>query len=151
MNDLLQLNRTIAEHWLGKLNPDQEEYLAHTPVCVGRLPGSADELAKALAASKRRRGDVLRVLKLNRRYLHYVRLAAKDACAGHVDMLLKLGIDLDQAAFLSRLSNDDIALLALSWQGPIVEFAGKSFRRGAMMQAVAAKHHAIGFIAARTR
>lgn len=149
MNDLLQLNRSIAEHWLGKLDAGQEDYLGHMPVCLGRLPFSAAELSNAMSVAKRVRNDTLRVLKLNRRYLLFARLAAKDVAAGKLDRLIKLGITLEQAAFLSSLTNDEVALLALIWQGPIVQFSGQSFKRGAAMQVGAAKHHAIAFIATR--
>ena len=41
MDELFELNRSIAEHWLGKLDREQEDYLSLKPVCVGELPHSA--------------------------------------------------------------------------------------------------------------
>jgi hypothetical protein len=147
MDDLLKLNRCIAEHWLGKLNTSQENYLSFTEVCLARLPHSANELANALSDSKRARDDKLRVLALNRRYLSFVRLASKDVAAGKFEMLIKLGINMSQARLLSNLSNEEIALLALVWQGPIMKFMDRSFIKGTAMEPGAAKQHATAFMA----
>jgi hypothetical protein len=147
MDELFELNRSIAEHWLGKLDTDQENYLSLKPVCVGVLPHSAHELAHMLAASKKAHAQSLRVLALNRRYLNFARLAAKDAAAGKLEMLIKFGISLDQAQFLGSLSSEEVALLALAWQGPIVQFAMQSFVEGAAMPLSVAKHHAAASIA----
>jgi len=149
MDDLLQLNRSIAEHWLGKLDGRQEEYLGYTPVCLGDLACSAAELAQTLEASKKTRADRLRILELNRRYLQFARLAAKDVAAGKLEMLIKLGINMAQAAVLGQLSDEDIALLALAWQGPIVQFASRSFRQGTAMHEGAAKQHARALLATK--
>lgn len=147
MDDLLELNRRIVEHWLGKLNARQENYLGFTEVCLARLPHSAEELAQVLATSKKAHDEKLRVLALNRRYLSFVRLASKDIAAGKFEMLIKLGINMSQAHLLSNLSNEDIALLALVWQGPIMHFGDRSFVKGTAMEPGAAKHHAAAFIA----
>ena len=147
MDELFELNRSIAEHWLGKLNREQEDYLSLKPVCVGDLPHSARELAQMLAASKKAHAQALQVLVLNRRYLNFARLAGKDAAAGKLEMLIKLGISLEQAQLLGSLSNDEVALLALAWQGPIVQFAMRPFVEGAAMPLSVAKHHAAASIA----
>lgn len=142
MDDLLELNRTIAEHWLGKLSANQENYLNFTEVCLGLLPHSAEALAAVLTTSKQAREDKLRVLELNRRYLNFARLASKDIAAGKHEMLIKMGINMSQAKLLSALSNEEIALLALVWQGPIVAFQRQPFIKGAAMEIGAGKHHA---------
>ncbi len=49
MDDLVQLNRSIAKHWLGSLNADQEEYLRFVSVCLGQLIPGAAELTGVLA------------------------------------------------------------------------------------------------------
>lgn len=148
MDELLELNRNIAEHWLGKLDREQESYLSLKSVCVGKLTHNASELARMLATSKKVHAQALRVLALNRRYLSFARLAGKDAAAGKLDMLIRLGIDLDQAQLLGNLTNDEVALLALTWQGPIVQFAMQSFVEGVAMPLSVAKHHAAACIAA---
>jgi hypothetical protein len=147
MDDLLQLNRTIAEYWLGQLNARQQNYLSFAEVCLALLPYSAEQLASALAASKNTRDNKLRVLELNRRYLSFARLASKDITAGKHEMLIKLGINMSQAKLLSSLSTEEIALLALVWQGPIVRFRDRSFLKGAALEPGAAKHHATAFMA----
>ena len=147
MDELFELNRSIAEHWLGKLDREQEDYLSLKPVCVGELPHSAPELAQMLAASKKAHAQALQVLALNRRYLSFARLAGKDAAAGKLEMLIKLGISLEQARLLGNLTNDEVALLALAWQGPIVQFSMRPFVEGAAMPLSVAKHHAAASIA----
>jgi hypothetical protein len=147
MDDLPELNRRIAEHWLGKLNASQEHYLGFTEVCLAQLPHSAEALANVLAASKKTRDDKLRVVALNRRYLSFARLASKDVAAGKVEMLIKLGINMSQARLLNNLSNEEIAWLALIWQGPIMHFRDRSFVKGAAMEPGAAKHHATAYMA----
>jgi hypothetical protein len=149
MYDLVELNRNIAEFWLGSLNAGEQAYLGHAPVCVGDLACGATELAQVLAASKKARTDRLRILKLNRQYLQFARLAAKDAAAGKLDRLIKLGLNMDQANVLSQLSNEDVSLLALLWQDPIVQLAGGSFRQAAAMHAGAAIQHAKALLATR--
>lgn len=149
MNDLVRLNRSIAEYWLGKLDGPQEEYLGYAPVCLGDLACSAAELAQALEASKKSRVDRLRILELNRQYLQFARMAAKDVAAGKFEMLIKLGLNMDQVAVLGQLTNDEVALLALTWQGPIVQFASRSFRQGSAMHEGAAKHHATALLATK--
>lgn len=147
MNDLIQMNRRIAEHWLGSLGPDQEAYLGYVPVCVGQLPHSATELNDVLAGFKQEQRDHLRTAKLNRRYLTFARLAAKDAVAGKPEMLIKLGITLEQAEVLGKLTDQEVDGLAFAWKGPIVRFASQAFRRGAGLRVRAAKHHAAAFLA----
>ena len=62
-------------------------------------------------------------------------------------MLIKLRISLEQAQLLGNLTNDEVALLALAWQGPIVQFAMRPFVEGAAMPLSVAKHHAAASIA----
>ncbi len=151
MDDLIQLNRRIAQHWLGSLDPNQEAYLSYVSVCLGQLTHSAAELNEVLACFKQEQDDLLRVAKLNRRYLNFARLAAKDAIAGKPEMLLKLGITLEQAEVLAKLTDGELARLAFSWKGPIVRFASQAFSRGAALRVRAAKHHATAFVATRTQ
>ena len=148
MDELALINRCIAQHWCGDLNTDQEAYLDHMLVCLGQLAPSAAEMSSVLASSKSARENALCVLELNRRYLSFARLASKDAAAGRPEILIKLGITAEQAAILAGLNDDEIALLALVWRRPIIEFATLSFAQGTAMPGNAARLHATAFIAA---
>lgn len=148
MDDLIKLNRRIAEHWLGRLDANQEAYLSHTPVCLGRLTPSAAELAQVLSCSMQKLHDPLSVAKLNCMYLHFARLAAKDVAAGKPEMLIKLGIGLEQAEILASLTNEQIARLGFDWDGPILRFPSKAFKRGVALHVRAAQHHAAALVAA---
>jgi hypothetical protein len=149
MDDLERLNRTIAYYWLGHLDADQEAYLAYASMCVGRLTHSASELAELLKDLKQKQRDPLYVGKLNRRYLRFGRLAAKEAAAGRLDLLVRLGISLEQADLLRNLTDDDLDRLAFGCEGPIIQFASQAFGRGAALHFQAGRHHATAFVAAR--
>ncbi len=149
MDDLTELNRCIAKHWLGHLDASQEEYLGYTSVCLGQFSYSTAYLAEALRDARIARENALRVLELNRRYLKFARLAARDVVAGNPEMLIRLGITLELADWLGKLSDEDIGMLALTLQEPIVRFiASQAFCRGAAMQSAVAKHHATAMIVA---
>jgi hypothetical protein len=151
MDDLIKLNRRIAVHWLGSLDADQEEYLSYASVCLGQFTHSNVDLAEVLARSKLMHHNSLPIAKLNRQYLRFARLAAKDAAAGKPEMLVKLGITLDQAERLATLTNEEVTRLAFGWDdGPIVRFPKQAFTRGAALHARAAKHHATAFVATRS-
>ena len=149
LDDLQTLNRLIAVHWLGHLDPGEEAYLIHTRVCIGQLTHSATDLARLLDWLKQKRPSALAVGELNRRYLNYARLAAKDAVAGNPDTLVQLGITLRQAQWLSQLSDADVDRLAFDWGRPMVEITRRAFQRGADLHARARKEHAGAFVAAR--
>jgi tryptophanyl-tRNA synthetase len=148
MSDLLELNRRIAEHWLGRLDAEQEAYLGHVAVCIGQLDHSAADFAQILTYSNH---NPLPVARLNRRYLRFARLAAKEVAAGRPEMLVALGIDLDQAALFRRLTDEEVDRLAFGWNAPIVQFADKLFRRGAALHERAARQHAAALVATRAR
>jgi hypothetical protein len=151
MEDLIKLNRRIAQHWLGSLDSQQEAYLSYVPVCLGQLTYGAAELNQVVTRFKTEQRDLLRIAKLNRRYLNFARLAAKDAVAGKPEILIKLGITLEQAEVLGKLTDEEVAGLAFSSKGPIVYFASQAFRRGSALRVRAAKHHATAFVATRAR
>ncbi len=100
MDDLVQLNRSIAKHWLGSLSADQEEYLRYVSVCLAQLIPDAAELTGVLACARQEHLNSLSVAKLNRQYLRFARLAAKDVAAGKIEMLIRLGVTLEQAEIL---------------------------------------------------
>jgi len=147
MDDLEKLNRTIALHWLGNLDAHQEAYLAYASTCVGLLIGSASELAERLRSLRQNQHDPLGTAQLNRRYLRFARLAAKDAAAGKFDMLVRLGITVSQAQLLRDLTDQDVDLLAFGWNAPIVRFSRDAFKRGTGLHPQAGKHHATAFVA----
>jgi len=148
MDDLQKLNQAIAAYWLGKLDADQEAYLAYVSTCVGVLIHSAGEFAERLKSLRQNQHHPLQIAKLNRRYLHFARLGAKDADVGKLDMLVRLGITLSQAQLLRDLTDEDIDRLAFGWDGPIVRFASQAFNRGTALHIQAGKHHATAFVAA---
>lgn len=149
MHDLERLNRQIAAHWLGRLDAEQEAYLDYTSVCLGHLTHSATEMARLLDGLKREDLNSLLVANLNRRYLNFARLAATDAVAGKPDMLVRLGLTLDQAELLRSLTDEEIDRMAFGWGGPIVQFSIQAFRRGVALHTQVGRHHAAGFVAAR--
>ena len=151
MDDLTKLNRRIAAHWLGGLDIDQEEYLRYASVCLGQFIHSNVDLAEVLARPKQTHHNSLSVAKLNRQYLRFSRLAAKDAAAGKPEMLVRLGITLEQAEAMANLTNEEINWLAFGWnEGPIIRFAMQAFISGAALDARVAKHHAAAFVATRS-
>ena len=149
MDDFEKLNRRIASHWVGNLDANQEAYLGYASTCVGLLPHSASELTERLQELRQKERDALEVAKLNRRYLRFARLAAKDGVGGNLDMLVRLGITLEQADLLRSLTDDDLDRLAFGWNGPIIRFANQAFDRGTALHTQAGKHHAAAFVAAR--
>ena len=149
MNDLIQLNRRIAKHWLGSLDADREEYLRYVNVCLGQFTHSVAELTRVLASARQVHFNSLFVAKLNRQYLRFARLASKDVAAGKFEMLIRLGITLEQAEALGKLTNLALSRLAFEWNGPIIQFAAQAFQRGVALHVRAARHHATAFVAIR--
>jgi hypothetical protein len=149
MDDLELLNRRIAQHWLGRLDAEQEAYLDYASVCLGHLTHSAAEMNRLLDGLKRENLNSLLVAKLNREYLRFARRAAAEAASGRPDMLVRLGLTLDQAALLRSLTDEEIDRMAFGWGGPIVQFSIQAFRRGVALHHQVGKHHAAGLIAAR--
>jgi hypothetical protein len=150
MDDLIKLNQKIVLHWLGSLDSEQEEYLTYIPVCLGQFEHGSVELSDVLARPKQSHHNSLSVAKLNRQYLRFARLAAKDVAAGKPEMLIKLGITLDQAEVLANLTNDAVTRLAFGWEeGEIIRFESRAFIRGAAMRMQVARHHATALVATR--
>lgn len=147
MDDLIKLNRSVAAHWLGILDSDHEAYLSYAPVCLGQFPHSVAQLAEVAGRAKLKHHNCLSVAQLNRQYLRFARLAAKDVAAGKLEMLIRLGITLEQAEVLGNLSDEALTRLAFGWEGPIVRFAREAFQRGVALHVRAAKHHATAFVA----
>ena len=148
-DNLRAMNRLLAEHWLGALGSDQADYVEHASVCFAQLSVSAATLKRRLKRFQRLDRSGPQVVELNRAYLHFARLAAKDALSDRPDMLVRLAMTLDQARFLCELTDEDIELMALGWNQPIVRFPRQAFRRGAQLHRLAGRLHAASFAAAR--
>ena len=150
IHDLQQLNRWIASHWLGRLDAHQEAYLAHARICIGRFAHSTAELTLLLDHLKES-ASAFHIGELNRRYLAFVRLAAKEATAGRPDLLIPLGITLSQASWLGSLSDDDLDRLAFGIGAPMVRFARGVFQRGVALHARVGAQHAAALVSAQPR
>jgi hypothetical protein len=118
IDDLQELNRLIARHWLGILSKEEEAYIEFAPVCVGHLSQSAVELTRLLTQLREERWTALSIGALNQRYLQFVRLAATDTSLESIDALVRLGITMRQAEFFRRLSDADLDRLAFGAQAP---------------------------------
>jgi len=149
IEDLKELNRRIATHWLGHVSQEQDAYLGFASVCVARMVHNATELRQILTRLKQEDWTLLTVGELNHRYLTFARLVARDSTIESIDLLVRLGITLRQAAFLRTLSDDDLERLAFGGTGPLIRFSSQAFRRGVTLHAQAGKHHATAFVAAR--
>jgi hypothetical protein len=110
---------------------------------------SAAELTQLLERLKDATWNLYSVGELNRSYLTFARLAARDTGAGGIDMLVRLGITLKQAAILRNLSDDDLHRLAFGSAGPMVRFAAQAFQRGVRLRAQVGRHHASAMITAQ--
>ena len=150
MDDLIQLNRRIADHWLGSLDDDHEAYLSFASVCLGNCTCSGTQLTQFLACPNQKHRNCISIARLNRQYLRFARLAAKDVLGGKFEMLIMLGITLEQAEVLGNLTNKAVTRLAFCWDGPIIQFASQAFNRGVLLHGNAARHHATAFIATRS-
>lgn len=143
------INHRLAEHWLGRLSPEQEDYLQHASVCFGDLTCSPGTLRRWLDRLRRSHPKAPQIAVLNREYLRFARLAAKDALAHRPDNLIRLGITIEQAQFLRDISDAEIEHLALGMRRPIVRFPVRAFQRGARLHRRASRLHAAAFVAAR--
>jgi hypothetical protein len=149
MDDLYRLNRQIAMHWLGRLGPAEETYLSQVTVCLGQLNHRAADVLQHLNELKARGANSLWIGKLNRRYLRFARRAAQESCGNRFDMLIRLGLTLEQAQLLRDMTDEDLERLAFGWGGPIIEFAADTFRRGANLLAYASALHASAMVSTR--
>lgn len=149
IDDLQDLNRLIAIHSLGTLNDSQSTYLGHAAICVGRLVQSAQSLKAILSALRSKPHGGIPVVELNRRYLQFARLAAKEAAAKHSEALLALGIAWDDGEFFAALSDQDIEALAFGLGTPIVRLMKRQLQRAAALHEKAGMQHASAFVSVR--
>ena len=149
IDDLRDLNRLIASHWLGRLESDEAAYVELASACIAQFAYSAAELTQLLARLREERWNHLTIGELNRRYLTFIRLAANDTSVDGLDMLARLGITLRQATFFRALCNEDLDRLAFGAAGPMMRFVAQTFQRGARLHVLAGQHHASALFAAR--
>lgn len=147
MDELVKLNRRIAAHWLGVLDADQMAYLSYASACLGEFTHSAAQLAQVLGHTRIPNPNSPPVTRLNRQFLRFARLAAKDVAAGNPEMVLRLGINREQAEFLANMTNEAVNRLAFGWEGPIIRFARQAFDRGMRLHVYGAQHHATAIVA----
>ena len=75
---------------------------------------------------------------------------AREAVAGKQELLIKLGVTLEQAEVLCRLTDQELSGVAAGWNKPLVHFSKRIFSRGSGLSVRAAKHHATAFVATLT-
>jgi len=115
MDDLRMLNERILAH-LGVSGPVSEHILQYVTICLGKLKPGATELTGFIPGANK---NTLDVTSLNRTYLDFARLVARDIISGHYDGLLVLGVDMAQARALANLNSQQIINMALRWGGLI--------------------------------
>ena len=110
-DDLIELNKAIATR-AGITEEVAGSYAGFLSICLGRLALSTSDL---LMLSKGKSGEAnpLDVIYANRDYLMFARMVAQSVvCAGQFAGLLILGMNIDQARIMARLSNAQISCLA---------------------------------------
>lgn len=144
MDDLVELNLRIAQHNMGGLDQAQRDYLQSSSSCLARLTPTAEEMQKFLQSSSQSvsHENPLDVVSLNREYLNFVRLMAKDIIAGHTEKLVMMGLDWGQVELVAGLTNQKISQLAIYWPGLIFTFATTVVAQGARLHPSAAFFHA---------
>jgi hypothetical protein len=147
--DLQDLNRLIVIHSLGSLNDSQSTYLDHAAICVGRLVFTAQSLKVILSELRTKHRGGVPLVELNRRYLQFARLAAKEAAAKRSEPLLALGIAWDDGEFFAAMSDQDIEALAFGLGTPIVRLMKRQLQRAASLHEKAGMQHASAFVSVR--
>ncbi len=147
MDDLIELNMRMAQHQMGDLNEAHRAYLAYATSCLARMLPSASELKRIIVhpESSPIQENPLAIMSVNREYLNYARLVAKDIISGQTEKLVILGMDWEQVEVVAKLSNQQITRLALRWNGLIYKFAMEVVAQGARLHPAAARIHAAAF------
>lgn len=145
-SDLIELNLRIGKR-IGISANLMTTYSSYLSVCVGRLSISSAELVRLTTISVGV-ANPLDVIYINRDYLNYARMIAQSIVgAGDFSGLLVLGVDLEQARVLSRLSNQQITLIAKYADGEVFRFISP-VRNLNHFQSTARPHFAAALIAA---
>ena len=112
-DDLMELNRAIATR-AGLSDELSDSYAGFLSVCLGRFNLQSSELL-SIASNKVQSltANSLDVIYANRDYLTFARMVAQGIVnAGQFSGLLVLGINIDQARALARLSGAQITQVA---------------------------------------
>jgi len=120
-DDLRDLNESIFEY-VGLSGYETE--VSMLQACAGRLVPGAKDLSDILSDSAARITvsafqNPQATVAINSEYLMYARLVSIDICNGNFGGIIELGIDLEQAQILSKLTNRQIRYLAKRWPGEI--------------------------------
>lgn len=148
MDDLLVLNNHIVTYLRGE-NVNLRSVLGVLPVCVAKLKPSATAMESALRTiSTQVFENRAEVAGLNREYLAFARLIARDIRHGYFDGLIVLHIDMAQARVLAELTNQQINDLALRWRGPIFGASAAVTRKQLRMHPAAIAQYTVAVLAA---
>ena len=149
MDDLRDLNRAMGANALGSLTDAQAEFIEYATICLAELIPDAAQLAGFLARPAAPTRNPLPIVHLNRQYLDYARLAAKDFVAGATDKMIVMAFTPEQAALLDRLTNHNITHLALHWPGLVYRFRGELLRTVHALHRASVPYYAAAAIAVR--
>ena len=123
--DLVELNKSIATN-AGMAECDAEKYADDLSICIGRLALSTVELL-TLTRGKGGEANPLHIIYQNRDYLMFARMVAMSVIgAGAFEGLIVLGMNIDQARILARLSSAQITHVAKYANGLVYKCLGNS-------------------------
>ena len=147
LDDLKALNLRMLKQFCNCV-PAIERTISYISVCLGKLTPSGTDLA-SFAMSPSGEQNPIDVASLNKEYLNYARQVARDINSGFFDGLVILGINMQQARALARLSNQQIHQLAVYYPGHIFQMSAVANRQMEHeLHHKAAPHYATGLIAA---
>ncbi len=147
MDDLVELNLRMAQHQIGDLDDAHRAYVLFSTGCLAQLQPSAADLKRFIAQADgaHTHENPIAVMSLNREYLNYARLVAKDIVSGQTEKLVTLGMNWEQVEIIAGLSNQTIKRIALHWKGLVYEFSTEIVACGARLHPAAARIHAAAF------
>ncbi len=145
MEDLIELNLRMAQHQMGELEEAQRTYLTYATSCLARLVPTSAEMKSILVADRMNHENPIAIVSINREYLNYARLVAKEIVSGQTEKLVILGMDWEQVELIAGMSNQQITRLAYHWKGLIYRFASDVVAQGARLHPAAARIHAAAF------
>lgn len=143
--DLIDLNLNIVRYGVGRnLSTAEREYVQNLPFCLAKLKPTAEVLRSFVSATAETRHpkNSLDVISINRDYLNFARLVAKDILAGSTEEMVMVNLTWDQAVLLSGLTNKKITHIAACWEGLVFSFQSTTIARGAELHPFAALYHA---------
>ncbi len=145
-DDLMELNRAIAMR-AGLTEDIADTYAGFLSICLGRLNLQTADLLELLR-SKGGMANSLDIVYTNRDYLTFARMIAQGVVgAGQFAGLLVLGMNIDQARILARLSAAQITQIAKYADG-LVYSCISSTKNIENFQSSSRQHFASALIAA---